>query len=333
MKYMKQIGILVFALLSVALSVESGYTAESNYSVAKITGTTTQTLELELDKGLTFKSKELNSDLKVYKDITVKESVKDSKDLKKVTLSLGGALSKGESYSILSISWVEWDIEFKTGKSLEWAEIPNSALEGTEQWIKKIVLLNATSLEVYFVKDIQESDLEFKVYKDVAISKIQKLESKKLEVILKDILEDNSKYVGTLTYLETTDLEKVEIEAGIYDFSTDSLNKYVATSESAEKVAELWEDTSDLEKDLLKALEGSKDLNGDKLSDEEKAIKDGLNAAGEDPDNKEKTQLEKLALSTGETPDTGAETWVLILGTFIINTFYYYSRRKKLNIA
>jgi hypothetical protein len=36
-----------------------------------------------------------------------------------------------------------------------------------------------------------------------------------------------------------------------------------------------------------------------------------------------------VALNTSHTPDTWAETWVLILWTLIINTFLTYSRRKK----
>lgn len=38
---------------------------------------------------------------------------------------------------------------------------------------------------------------------------------------------------------------------------------------------------------------------------------------------------EQVASMVEETPDTGAQTWVLILLTLIINTFYYLSRRKK----
>jgi len=38
--------------------------------------------------------------------------------------------------------------------------------------------------------------------------------------------------------------------------------------------------------------------------------------------------IEVVALSATVTPDTGAETWVLILLTLFINTFYYFSRRK-----
>lgn len=35
-----------------------------------------------------------------------------------------------------------------------------------------------------------------------------------------------------------------------------------------------------------------------------------------------------VALTADSTPDTGAETWILILLTLVINTFYHFSRRK-----
>jgi hypothetical protein len=41
------------------------------------------------------------------------------------------------------------------------------------------------------------------------------------------------------------------------------------------------------------------------------------------------TQLENLAQSSEETPDTGAETWVLILWTFLITSAIHIWRRRK----
>jgi len=38
--------------------------------------------------------------------------------------------------------------------------------------------------------------------------------------------------------------------------------------------------------------------------------------------------VESVAMSATATPETGAETWVLIMLTLFINTFYYFSRRK-----
>jgi hypothetical protein len=43
---------------------------------------------------------------------------------------------------------------------------------------------------------------------------------------LKKEIKNNSEYLGTLTYLETSDLNKKDIEKGIYYFSTKELKEY-----------------------------------------------------------------------------------------------------------
>lgn len=40
--------------------------------------------------------------------------------------------------------------------------------------------------------------------------------------------------------------------------------------------------------------------------------------------------LEKVATTAQVMPNTGAETWILIFSTLFINSFLYFSRRKKL---
>jgi hypothetical protein len=57
-----------------------------------------------------------------------------------------------------------------------------------------------------------------------------------------------------------------------------------------------------------------------------------MNSAGEEV-SLEKMSVEEVALQAVETPDTGAETWVLLLGTLIINSLFYFSRRKQSSLA
>jgi len=58
-------------------------------------------------------------------------------------------------------------------------------------------------------------------------------------------------------------------------------------------------------------------------------------AMQEDMSDEEDATIEVTEAATMETqtPDTGAETWVLIIATLFINTFYYLSRRKKSVLA
>jgi len=78
----------------------------------------------------------------------------------------------------------------------------------------------------------------------------------------------------------------------------------------------------------MNALE-STNISEDDLLKETNEIKEELKSASNNPKKEELTQLEKLALKSKETPDSWAETSILIFLTFIINTFYFLSRRKK----
>ncbi|MDQ7022247.1 MAG: hypothetical protein Q9M97_01715 [Candidatus Gracilibacteria bacterium] len=173
-------------------------------------------------------------------------------------------------------------------------------------------------------------DLEFQLLKTLEVDIIRSLvDTNKIKATLKGEMLNNEDYLGTITFMENSKLEKIEISKGINYFKTGELAKYEGpTEEELLEEADLNTDMS-LEEELMKALdksgEGDSEINSD--------LKDELNSAAEDPANVEQTQLEKLALSQKETPDTGAETWVLLLATFIINTFYFISRRKKISIV
>ncbi len=335
MKYFKNTLVLVSIITALLLSVKSGYAAEEGYNLKTITATSTQSLEIELNKSIGIKATEIDSDLKVYQDKAVKDSIKDTTNSKMVKVTLKDTLTKGDSYSILSISGVEWSMEFKIGDSLENKEIQNSALDGEEQGIEKIKIVDASTIEITFIKDLEDEEFDFKIYKNVAVDKVTLGDSDTiLDVVLKDSLEDNSNYVGTVTLFEGGS-DKIDVDSWIYDFMTEALNKYTAktksTSSSTDSNSTEDSDEKSLEDTLLAALDGSDDTNTwGELLDWEEEIQNELNSAWEDPANRENTQLENVALGSGQTPDTGAETWVLVLLTFIINTFYFLSRRKKL---
>ncbi len=338
MKYLKNILVIISISTALLLSIKSGYAAEETYNLKTITATSTQSLEIELNKSVGIKDNNLNSDLKVYQDRSVRDSIKDTTNPKMVKVNLTDPLTKGDSYSILSISWVEWSIEFKIWNSLENYEVQNGSLDGEEQGIERIMIADASTIEITFLQELADEEFDFKVYKDIAVDSMTLGDTDSMiDVVLKDALEDNSDYVGTVTLFEGGS-DKIDVDSGIYDFITDTLEKYtpkkVTTTLSGElDNVDLGEDETDeksLEETLLAALEGTSSNEGGELLEWEQEINYELNSAGEDPANRENTQLENLALGTSETPDTGAETWVLIIATFIINTFYFLSRRKKL---
>jgi len=90
----------------------------------------------------------------------------------------------------------------------------------------------------------------------------------------------------------------LEFDVGIYDFSTEEITEVEETNEML--------DTSENEENSQ-----------EDMSDEEDAT----------------IEVTEAATMVTQTPDTGAETWVLIIATLFINTFYYLSRRKKSVLA
>jgi hypothetical protein len=62
-----------------------------------------------------------------------------------------------------------------------------------------------------------------------------------------------------------------------------------------------------------------------------------LNVAGDEvsleKDGESAIDVLDAAAAAVETPDTGTQTWVLILWTLVINSFYYLSRRKRKLLA
>jgi len=79
----------------------------------------------------------------------------------------------------------------------------------------------------------------------------------------------------------------------------------------------------------------------DTMLEDESSLDVDLEAAPEDAamqedmsDEEDATiEVTEAATMVTQTPDTGAETWVLIIATLFINTFYYLSRRKKSVLA
>lgn len=324
MRYIKNTLVVTAAIISLLLSVKSSYALEAGNTIKSITPTTTQSLTLEVAEDTLLQGDTITGDVKIYQDIHVISATKGVEDSKKVIIQLDTELQKDASYSILSIAGAEGSMEFTFPSLTPETEVANATLDASGQGIAKVTLKDPTTLELTFSQNIVENDFEFKFYKDTPVKSITVWkDTKTFEISLGSDLLENSNYVGTLTYLEDEGNTKVDIENGIYDFKTATLT--AAGSSTG------WEKS--LEESLLSALEESAGLNGEatggELLDSEKEMQNALNSASEDPKNAEPTQLENMALSQNQTPDTGAETWVLILGTLIINTFYYLARRKR----
>ena len=309
----KKVSIIWATILVATLSVKSIY-ASWAYDLTSIKATTKKTIELQLNNNI---NKVLNqSDLEVYKPMTNKASKLEEK---KVLLELDNPIEKNSSYSLLSISDLNWSIIFNTDDNFIGKEIKNNDLDSKSEGIKSVLIKDANHIEINFLQNVNWN-LEFQLLKSLDIKDVFSISwTDKIKAILKNNMLDNTRYLGTISYIADNNWNKIDISNGVNYFKTEKLADYVEADDSDLKLKKLKE--KDLEKQLIESL----DKNG-KIDSKEKEV---LNSASEDPVNKKKTQLEKLALSQKQTPETGAETWILILAALILNTFYFLSRKKK----
>jgi len=326
----KNIAVLWFSVLFLLLSIKSSY-AEETYTLNSITATSTKTVELEFDKKNNQSFDE--SDLEIYKSInnTVE---KDEKETNKIILKLESNIEKNTSYSLISLSSINWDMIFRTSDNVIWEEIQNNWLDSDIEWIKSILIKDPQTVILTFLQDIDTDDFEFQFLKTLEVSKVFTIiDTNKIKVTLKWEMLNNEEYLSTVTYFQNKSFKKITISKGVIYFTTWELKKYEWPSQEEIQADLDSENNLSLEESLMKALNESESSNSWDLDASENEFKNELNSASEDPANNEKTQLEELALSQKETPDSGAETWVILLATFIINTFYYLSRRKKVTLA
>ena len=104
--------------------------------------------------------------------------------------------------------------------------------------------------------------------------------------------------------LKDAEGKMLDFDTGIYDFKTE-----VFKEEKIEEVVNI----SETEVELLAAPDVS--LEKDAAAESETG------------------NIETIAMTATETPATGAETWVIIFATLIINTFFFLARKKKVQMA
>lgn len=160
--------------------------------------------------------------------------------------------------------------------------------------IDKLVVKDSTEIDIYYKIWLIWEEFEYKVLSWVWIQSISKDKSD-IVLNLKNSLTSDSDYIIMLISLKDIFSKEISFDDGIFDFETQEISE-----EALQLLSESWA-----------------------------VVEEWLNSAKEE----EKWNLKEVAMNTPHTPDTWAETWVLILWTLIINTFLTYSRRKKSKTA
>lgn len=234
----------------------------------------------------------INTEIKIMKDVNVSFISKDFEDKNKLILNLSSDLKKNNSYSLITILWPDWNIDFVTWPSLEDKEILNTQkIDINSQWMKRLVIVNPRTIELYFNNIIVEEELEFKLFNELSINEIKLVKDNNIEVNLIDKLDKLSNYILMILSMNDNYWNSISFDEDLYEIVTN--NNLINNNLVEEKI---------VEEKIVKEIS----------KENPKVIND---------------TVEDIALNSPETPDTWPETTVLIMLTFIVNTIFIFRKK------
>lgn len=270
------------------------------YDIENIEVTNDKTVNFSLGKDVQLADKYSNSDVKVLEDLEVLSSSKSFEDQTKLTLSLGRELKANYSYSILTLFWAEWNMDFKLWNDIKWIKLENTL----DTWIKSILIKNSKTIELTFVKPIVWDEFDFKILREIPIDKVVKNEKWGLTVTILEKFIEKTNYMVVAISLKDKLWTLLSFEEGIYDFkSPDILVKLDPTNTSTWSTnKEQWVQTWSLNawSWALQSLSNSWSEN---------------------------SELERIALNAAKTPDTWADSSILILLTLVSSAIVSFRKK------
>ena len=235
---MKKFKILLFLALS-SLLTSNAFAS----TIDKIEVIDNNSIGITTSNDVEFSSDYIEWDIKILKDISVSYSSKDLNDSKKVTLNLWDDLVINNSYSLISILWAEWNIDFEIWEYLEW-EISNKLIWNGEVWIDKINIIDSRTIELFFTDDLEDDLFEFKILSDIPTVRLTSEWNNVANLEIKDNLEKESEYILMVLSLEDKDGNTIVLDEDLYDFTTsadlivDAEEKEVVLAAAKEEVVE-----------------------------------------------------------------------------------------------
>lgn len=282
----------------------------NGYDIKNIDVTDDKTINFSLNEKIELADKYNSSDLKVLEDLEVLSSSKSFEDKNKLIISLKKDIIQNYSYSILTLLWAEWNMDFKVWNDLNWVNIPNTA----NTWIKSITIIDKNKIEINFDKPLVWDEFEFKILREIPIDKVVKSQNWWITVSLLETLVVETNYMIVVISLKDNLWILLNFDEWIYDFKTPleliktSTWTLLSTQKDLSNMFK-WKDSISLkEQDITWKLTETSTW---KIIDEKM----------------EKTQLENIALKAANTPDTWAETSILIIITLVINSIIFFRKR------
>ncbi|MFA5917604.1 MAG: hypothetical protein WC850_05225 [Candidatus Gracilibacteria bacterium] len=301
MKNKNKIIQIVFFIITLSIF---GYTnaSDTNLNIKDIVKGGDHTLKINFDSQIPA-DRTYTGDMKVFKDLGIDKVTKDSLMSNKITLSLNDEIKIGSTYNILSVFGVEGSADF----IVENASNVKMLSDATDvQGITKVVLKDSKTLELYFKAPIVGNEFEFKGLEDLGITETKSSDG---SLILKtsSVIENNKDYILIFMSLADNLGNNYLLSESIYNFTIGD-NTSVEKTDIVEP-SNIINNT--IEPDTLTGQ--VENLNVDLGNTE-----NGTGSVG---------NIENIAVTAEETPDTGPETWILMLLTLIINSIYFLTRK------
>ncbi|MDD3645861.1 MAG: hypothetical protein PHH06_00475 [Candidatus Gracilibacteria bacterium] len=278
------------SLVVLSIIISNAY-ASTNYDLTNVDSQTSSKVKAILSSEVQTGTGlyQLNGDVKIFKDIEISSIETSVDDNTKLFITLSGSLESNTSYSFLSVYGVEGNMDFFIANQIEGTYVDNF---DEEENVSSIIVSSPNSLEVTFKTPLTGSEFDVKILKNLRVNSIELNPENKLELnfVMQDLLEENSNYILMMFTLMTMEGNELTFSNGIYDFQTTTFIEQTLVQEPViveEIIPEVVEDSGE-------TLDG---------------------------------EIEEVALNAAETPDTGAQTWVLLLMTFILSSLYFLRKR------
>lgn len=293
---------VLFTWITFASNVENIEVIDSN------------SIEITTSTDLLFSNKNIEWELKILKDLPISFSTRDITDQTKVLLNLSSDLIPNTSYSLITIIWWEWNIDFRTNESLIWEYINENLIPWTES-IEKIVILDNRTIEIYFTNDLIEEVFEFKILSELKInSLLSEWNNNVINLELTDNLEKSTDYIIMFMSLKDIMWETVFFEEDLYSFyTTDNLEQDINIDENNDYIIQ------EIEQAPIQELE--------QLSIQENNIESTWWMIENWMWNWELKEVEEIAMKTNRTPDTWTTTSILIVLT-LLTSFGLFLRKR-----
>jgi len=190
-------------------------------TIDKIEALNNSSVELTANPEIIFSDVEVNWEVKILRDIPVSFSVKDAENLKKVLINLSSDLKSNTSYSLISILWANWNIDFTIWDFLQW-EIENTNLLIWEEWIEKVDIVDSRTMELYFSNDLTEDLFEFKILSEIKTNWLTSEWNNKIQLEVTSALENSTNYIIMILSLDDVNWDSITFNEDLLDFTTPS---------------------------------------------------------------------------------------------------------------